>query len=65
MPNLAIHPTTRLVLWLLFIVAVQGLSGIPLLMVMVLMSLLGKAILNRGWLLIRRARWLLLSLLVI
>jgi len=65
MSNLAIHPTTRLVLWLLFLVAVQGLSGLPLVAVMVLMPLLGKEILNRGWLLIRRARWLLLSLLVI
>ncbi|MEI7429514.1 MAG: CbiQ family ECF transporter T component [Betaproteobacteria bacterium] len=65
MSNLAIHPTTRLVLWLLFLVAVQSLSGLPLLMVIVLMPLLGKAVLKRGWLLIRRARWLLLSLLVI
>jgi len=65
MSNLAIHPTTRLILWLLFLVAVQGLSGIPLLVVIALMPLLGKAVLKRGYLLIRRARWLLVSLVII
>jgi energy-coupling factor transporter transmembrane protein EcfT len=65
MSNLAIHPTTRLVLWLLFLVAVQGLNGLPLLLLFGLIPLLGKAILKRGGLLIRRARWLLVSLVLI
>ena len=65
MSNLAIHPTTRLILWLLFLVAVQSLSGLPLVAVILLMPLFGKAVLKRGWLLIRRARWLLLTLFVI
>jgi len=64
-PMLALHPTTRLILWLLFLVAVQLLSGYPLAVVLLLMPLCGKAVLKRGWLLIRRARWLLLSLFVI
>ncbi len=64
-PMPALHPTTRLILWLLFLVAVQLLSGYPLAIVILLMPLCGKAVLKRGWLLVRRARWLLLSLFVI
>jgi energy-coupling factor transporter transmembrane protein EcfT len=63
--SLAIHPTTRLVLWLLFLVAVQTLRGTPLLCAVLLMPVLGSRILQRGWKLIRRARWLLFSLFVI
>ncbi|MEI7612022.1 MAG: energy-coupling factor transporter transmembrane component T [Betaproteobacteria bacterium] len=61
----AIHPTTRLVLWLIFLVAVQTLRGTPLLCAVLLMPVLGLRILQRGWKLIRRTRWLLLSLFVI
>jgi energy-coupling factor transporter transmembrane protein EcfT len=64
-PRRALHPTTRLLLWLLFLVAVQLLSGYPLAVVILLMPLCGKAVLKRGWQLLRRARWLLLSLFVI
>jgi energy-coupling factor transporter transmembrane protein EcfT len=64
-PRRALHPTTRLILWLLFLVAVQLLSGYPLAIVILLVPLCGKAVLKRGWLLLRRARWLLLSLFVI
>ncbi len=59
------HPTTRLVLWLFFLVAVQTLSGLPLLGAVLLMPVLGRRILQRGWKLIRRARWLLIMLFVI
>jgi energy-coupling factor transporter transmembrane protein EcfT len=64
-PRHALHPTTRLLLWLLFLVAVQLLSGYALAVVILLMPLCGTAVLKRGWLLVRRARWLLLSLFVI
>lgn len=65
MPNQAIHPTARLVLWLLFLVAVQTLSGVVLLSAFVFLPLVGAKILRRGWHLMRRARWLLISLFVI
>jgi energy-coupling factor transporter transmembrane protein EcfT len=57
-----LHPTTRLSAWLALLVAVQFLSGTPLAVAFVLVPLLGKRVFRRGWLLIRRTRWLLLSL---
>lgn len=65
MPNSAVHPVTRVIVWLLFLLAVQCLSGAVLAAVFLLLPLLGSAILKRGGHLIWRARWLLVSLLVI
>ena len=60
------HPATRILLWLGFAIAVQGLGGVPL----TLFSMAAAALLlsgqNAGALsMVRRARWLLLSLLLI
>ncbi|MFZ4536759.1 hypothetical protein [Propionivibrio sp.] len=65
MPSLSVHPTTRLIVWLLLLVAVQCLSGTALAAAFLLLPLLGSCVLRRGWHLIWRARWLLVSVLVI
>ena len=65
MPSSAVHPVTRVIAWLLFLLAVQCLSGAVLGAVFLLLPLLGTTILRRGGHLIWRTRWLLLSLLVI
>lgn len=61
----AVHPATRLVSWLLLLVAVQSLSGLFLAGSFLVTPLLGVKALRRGGQLIWRTRWLLLSLLVI
>lgn len=63
--KLRVHPATRLVAWLLLLLAVQSLSGIALAGAFLLFPLFGKGALRRGGQLIWRTRWLLLSLLVI
>ena len=65
MPSLSLHPTTRLLAWLLVLVAVQLVSGVTLAVAFLLLPLLGKRILLRGGKLVWRTRWLLLSLFVI
>lgn len=60
-----LHPATRLVTWLVLLVAVQFLSGMVLAAVCLLTPALGARVMRRGWRLIWRARWLLLSLLVV
>ena len=65
MPSSAVHPVTRVIVWLLFLFAVQCLNGAVLAVVFLLLPLLGSAILKRGGHLVWRTRWLLLSLLVI
>lgn len=65
MATVTLHPTTRLVLWLFLLVAVQYLSGATIIIVLPILTLLGTRIVQRGGRLIRRARWLLLSLLVV
>lgn len=65
MPSLTVHPTTRLIVWLLLVLAVQCLSGIALIAAFLLLPLFGMRVVQRGGHLIWRARWLLASLLVI
>lgn len=63
--NFAVHPATRLIAWLLLLVAVQRLSGLVLAGSFLLFPLVGARVIRRGGQLIWRTRWLLLSLLVI
>lgn len=65
MPNLTVHPTTRLIVWLLLLVAVQCLSGIALAAAFLLLPALGVPVLRRAGHLVWRARWLLVSLLAV
>lgn len=63
--KLAVHPSTRLIAWLLLLLAVQSLSGQVLAGSFLLFPLFGPRVLRRGGQLIWRTRWLLLSLLVV
>jgi energy-coupling factor transporter transmembrane protein EcfT len=65
MPSFTIHPTVRLIVWLLLMVFVQCLSGVALASVFLCLPMLGVRALRRGWRLIWRTRWLLVSLFVI
>jgi energy-coupling factor transporter transmembrane protein EcfT len=65
MPGYTVHPTTRLAVWLLMLVAIQGLSGVSLVVSVLILPLFGKPVLRRGMRLIWRTRWLLISLLAI
>jgi energy-coupling factor transporter transmembrane protein EcfT len=56
-----IHPATRLVLWLLFLIAAQCMNGVTLACALPLFAFFGRAAFTRGLLLAWRARWLLLS----
>ncbi|MRD72468.1 hypothetical protein GH865_04280 [Rhodocyclus tenuis] len=56
------HPAVRLAGWLLALLAIQRLSGVPLLLALALSVFAGSAIRQRAGRLIRRTRWLLLSL---
>lgn len=60
-----LHPAHRLCCWLLAVIAIQCLTGMPLLLVLGASLLLGRAILARWLRLLRRARWLLLTLLLV
>ena len=62
-PNL--HPATRLVIWLVLLVAVQFLNGMALAVVCLVTPALGTRVMRRGGRLIWRARWLLVSLLAV
>lgn len=65
LPLAALHPATRLCLWLLLLIALQSLDGGGLVLAFLALPLLGGAVLRRGGRLAWRARWLLLSLFVI
>lgn len=60
-----LHPAHRLCCWLLAVIAIQCLAGVPLLLVLAAALLLGRAILARWLRLLRRACWLLLTLLLV
>ena len=63
--RLTLHPTTRLLIWLALLVGVQSLNGGALAAAFALLPLAGRRVLRRGGGLAWRARWLLVSLLVI
>lgn len=60
-----LHPAHRLGCWLLVVAAIQCLQGVALLLVLATTPLLGRASLGRWLRLLRRARWLLLTLLLV
>lgn len=60
-----VHPATRLIAWLLLLIAVQSLSGLVLASSFLVFPLFGARVLRRGGQIIWRTRWLLVSLLVI
>ena len=65
MPSFDVHPSTRLVVWLLLLVSVQGMNEVVLGVVFVFLPVLPLRVLRRGGRLLWRTRWLLLSLFVI
>jgi len=65
MPGSSLHPTTRLAVWLLLLLAVQCLDGWLLAAAFAALPLLGRTVLRRGGRLAWRARWLLASLFII
>jgi hypothetical protein len=60
-----VHPSTRLFVWLLTLVAIQGLDDRPLLAALLVLPLFGGRVLRRCGRLAWGARWLFLSLFVI
>lgn len=62
---MSLHPASRLLFWLVLLAGVQFLEGVALMAAFPALLLLGPASLRRGLRLVRRARWLLLSLFVI
>ena len=65
MPRLDVHPATRLIAWITLLIVVQCLSGYLLALAIAGVPLCGVRIRQRGARLVWRARWLLLSLIVI
>jgi len=65
MPAFYIHPTIRLALWVMVVICVQVLSGAALLLAFAALPMVGARALRRGGRLVWRARWLLLSLLIV
>lgn len=65
MPMSHVHPAARLVFWLILMLAAQCISGAALALVLLLVPLLGQRVLRRGRRLAWRARWLLISILVV
>lgn len=65
MRSFSVHPTTRLLVWLLLLFAVQSLSGMLLGIAVLCLPVLGRAIIRRGGRLFWRTRWLMISLFVI
>ena len=61
----SIHPATRLLFWMALLIAVQCLSGVALAAAFLALPCCGKPLLRRAARLVWRARWLLVSLLVI
>ena len=60
-----LHPATRLVVWLVLLVAAQFLSGMALAAICLITPVLGTQVMRRGGRLIWRARWLLFSLMAV
>lgn len=56
------HPAARLLSWLIAIVALQYLGWPELLCVVLAIAMAGDGVRRRWWTLVRRARWLLLTL---
>lgn len=65
MPVFVLHPTARIALWLLLLLAIQCLEGWLLAAAFAGLPLLGRAALRRGARLVWRSRWLILSLFVV
>ena len=65
MQNFSVHPATRVVAWLALLISVQCLRGASLALTCLLLPLFGWRALRRGGRLVWRARWLLLSLVVV
>lgn len=65
MKKISVHPVTCLIGWLVMLIAVQCLSGMSLLVACLIVPLSGERVMRRGGRLIWRARWLLLSLLLV
>ena len=61
LPNLGLHPATRLILWLLLLISVQCMNGVLLGVAVVLLFALPSRVLRRGGRLVWRTRWLLFS----
>ncbi len=62
---LAPHPAHRIVCWLLLVIAAQCLTGVALALALLVMPAFGGECVRRWRQLLRRTRWLLLSLVVI
>ena len=65
MPAYFLHPTARIALWLLLLLAIQCLDGWPLVAAFAGLPLLGANALRRGRKHVWRTRWLILSLFVV
>lgn len=65
MPEHFLHPTARIALWLLLLLAIQCLDGWPLVAAFAGVPLIGGKALRRGRKLLWRTRWLILSLFVV
>ena len=61
----ALHPAHRLCCWLLVVVAIQCLTNLSLVLALATLPLLGREVVLRWLRLVRRARWLLLTLLIV
>lgn len=59
------HPSARLVVWLLMLLLSQGMDDRLLMAAILLLPLFGRSVLSRCWQLAWGARWLFLSLFVI
>ena len=59
------HPSARLVVWLLMLLLSQGMDDRLLMAAILLLPLFGRSVLSRFWQLAWGARWLFLSLFVI
>lgn len=65
MPEHFLHPTARIALWLLLLLAIQCLDGWPLAAAFAGVPLIGGRALRRGRKLVWRTRWLILSLFIV
>ena len=65
MSNCRVHPATRLLVWLVLLIAVQALDGLLLGGLCLLTFFSGRRIVRRGGRLVWRARWVLVSVFVL
>lgn len=63
--GIAVHPSTCLIVWMLLLVFIQGLDGVPLIATILALPVFGRLALRHFGQLTWRARWLFLSLFVI